>query len=85
LDNWSKIEFIFAKNLPGITPMILDQMEFWRVEKMLENYEEFVEEENKRNKSQTTEQEKQYSKQSTPNVAMPKIEMPKFEMPRFKL
>jgi len=80
LENWFKIEFIFTKNL-GITPLELDQMEFYRVEYMIQNYEEFVEEENKQQKQQEKDQGMSFSKgqgaYKPPKMVVPKISVPK--------
>ena len=83
MENWFKIEFIFAKNL-HITPSELDQMEFYRVEYMLQNYEEFIEEENKRQKQQEKDQEKSYSQSKVGGQhKMPKMQVPKMQVPKF--
>ena len=81
MENWFKIEFIFTKNL-HITPLELDQMEFYRVEYMIQNYEEFIEEEKKQYKKQEKEQGMSFSKSSSsikaPNISVPKMNIPKF-------
>ena len=81
LENWFKIEFIFTKNL-HITPLELDQMEFYRVEYMIQNYEEFIEEENKRYKQQEKDQGKSFSKSSS-QYKPPKMNIPKMNIPKF--
>jgi hypothetical protein len=43
LENWLEVEFILLKHLK-LQPDVLDKMEFYRVEYMLQNYEEFIEE-----------------------------------------
>jgi len=90
LENWFKIEFIFAKNL-HIIPSELDKMEFYRVEYMLKNYEDFIEEENKQNAKQNKEHEKQistskvgHSNQKPPKMDVPKMTIPKMQMPKYK-
>jgi sortase (surface protein transpeptidase) len=85
LDNWSKIEFVFAKNL-NINPLIMSDMEFWRVEKLIENYEDFLEEEKKQYDDQKKQQEQQYKNQNQPKVnyggfKVPKVEIPKMNLP----
>jgi len=88
LENWFKIEFIFAKNL-HIIPSELDKMEFYRVEYMLQNYEEFIKEENKQATAQNKQQEKQMSSSkygSKPNLGgynVPKMSIPKMNVPKF--
>ena len=81
MDNWSKIEFICAKNL-HISPLVLYQMDYWSVEKILMNYEEFIEEENKQQNKQKLEHEKEFKQSSYSTPTMPKWDMPKFEMPK---
>jgi hypothetical protein len=83
LENWFKIEFIFAKNL-HITPLELDQMEFYRVEYMIQNYEEFIEEENKQMKKQEKDQNMSIKQSQAgmgqfkaPNMKIPNIQVPK--------
>jgi len=82
LENWFKLEFIFAKNL-HIPPSELDQMEFYRIEYMLENYEEFLKEEEKQYNSKQKENEISFSKNkiSSGNFKMttPKINIPKIK------
>ena len=85
MENWFKIEFIFAKNL-HITPHDLDNMEFYRIEYMIENYEEFIEEENKNYKKQERDQEKQFSKNKPPatgDFKVPKMKVPDIKVPKF--
>jgi hypothetical protein len=92
LENWFKIEFIATYRL-RISPLELDEMEFYRIEYMLQNYEETLDEEEKRYKKQEIEQKKQYQ-QSNPQMKdfkpqnfggfkTPKIEMPKINIPKF--
>jgi len=83
LENWFKIEFIFAKNL-NITPLELDQMEFYRVEYMIQSYEEFIKEEEKAYKKQQKENEMSFSKnKASPQFKMPKMDIPKMNVPKF--
>jgi hypothetical protein len=83
LENWFKIEFIFAKNL-HITPSELDDMEFYRVEYMVMNYEEFIEEENKQMKKQEKDQNMSFKKNqpNTSQYKMPKMQVPKMSVPK---
>jgi len=83
LDNWSKVEFLFTKNL-GISPLELDQLAFYRVEELMANYEEFVNEEEKQYKAQQKEQEKQQKMHQPTDYRgfkIPKIEIPKINIP----
>jgi len=82
LENWFKLEFLFTKNL-GITPLELDKMEFYRVEYMIMNYEEFIKEENKQYKQQEKDQGASISKQRAPNFQIPKMQIPKITPPKF--
>jgi len=88
LENWNRIEFLFAKNL-NIHPLLLDEMEFYRIEYLLQNYEEFIKEENKQYKNQQKEQNKQMgsSKYSPPSInyggfKTPKLNIPKMNIPK---
>lgn len=87
MENWFKIEFIFAKNL-NIIPSELDKLEFYRVEYMLQHYEEFVEEENKQVAKQNKQHEKQMAASkfgSKPNLGgynVPKMNIPKMNIPK---
>jgi len=87
LENWFKIEFISTYKL-HITPLELDQMEFYRIEYMMKNFEESLEEEEKQYKKQQKEYEKSY-KTSSPTPKSPTqsssyggFKTPKVEMPR---
>ena len=84
MENWFKIEFIFTKNL-NITPIELDEMEFYRVEYMIMNYEEFIEEENKQMKKQEKDQQMSFSKNQPGGgqYKVPKMNVPKMNVPKF--
>lgn len=90
---------IFSLKL-NITPDILDTFPFYRFEMILKAYEEYIEEENKRNKSQEGQYEKQYKSSqtkykqpSTPKVGgsdyggfkIPNVNIPKISMPSIKM
>ena len=84
MDNWSKIEFICTTKL-GVNLLVLDQLEFWRIEKLLQNYQESLEQEKRHHDKQQKEQDKQAAASkttSTGNLKMPKMEMPRLNMPR---
>lgn len=88
MDNWSKIEFICAKDL-NINPIILEQIEFWRIEKLILNFEEYINKQKEQQIAQEKEQSKQYAKQQTSQPKtnyggfnVPKMQTPK--MPSFK-
>ena len=86
MDNWSKIEFIFAHKL-HIDPLSLRKLEFYTIENLLREYENYVEEENKEYEKQQREAERQQksSQVSQPSLGgfkIPKFDIPKFEMPK---
>ena len=75
---------MFSKNL-GINPLVLDQLQFYRVEEILNAYEDMTEEENKQQTAQQQKQEKEM-KMPQPNYGgfkVPKVEMPHINMPKF--
>jgi sortase (surface protein transpeptidase) len=87
LDNWSKIEFIFSHKL-HISPIDLRKLEFYTIENLLKEYEDYVEQENKQYEKQQREYDKQQKAQQAqqPNFGgfkVPKIDMPKLEVPKF--
>jgi hypothetical protein len=79
-----------------LSPLDLDQMEFYRIEYMLKNFEEALDEEDKHYKGKQKEYEKQYQK-STPSqkdfkpstnyggFKTPKLDVPKITPPKFKM
>ena len=79
LQNWPKVEVLFAKNL-HITPLELDQLAFYRVEEILASYEESVNEENKAQQEEHQKFEKQQSSLPQPDYGgfkVPKMDIPK--------
>ena len=90
LENWFKIQFICAHKL-HISPIDLRQLEFYEVEYLLKNFEEYIDEEEKAYKKQESKQTKQYQqsqpKMDTPKMnyggfKTPKIDIPKINIPR---
>ena len=86
MDNWNKIEFIFAHKL-HISPIDLQELEFYRIQYMLKEFEEYVERENTEYEKQKREAEKQTKavKSGTSNFGgfqVPKFETPKFTLPK---
>jgi hypothetical protein len=74
----------------GISPLDLRQIEFYEVEYLIQELEQYTEEENKRNSKQESEYKKQsqssyknpaassnYGGFKTPKMAVPKIPRPK--------
>ena len=81
-----------------ISPIELDQMEFYRIEYLLKNFEEALDEEEKQYKSKQKEYEKQYKQYSPSTIKqpsfsgsdyggfkVPKIEVPKITPPKIKI
>ena len=83
LDNWSKIEFIFAHKL-HISPLDLRELEFYTIQFILKEFEQYVERENKEYEKQNKEAEKQSKMASGPgSFKTPSFDMPKFNTPKF--
>lgn len=80
MEGWSKIEFIYCHKL-HISPIDLRELEFYTIEYILKQYEEYIDKENKEYEKQQKEMEKQQRSMSTPNFTLPKYEFPKFNMP----
>jgi hypothetical protein len=71
LDNWSNVELLFCLRL-HIIPSELDKLEFWRIEALLDKYDEYVKKENEETSHQQKEYETKY-KASTPKMPDYKI------------
>ena len=84
MENWFRLEMIFAKEL-HITPTELDQMEFYRIEYILRDYEEHVKEQNKAYEEQQKKQEKEFSKHSPAKFSPTQMKPPKLEVPKFTI
>ena len=87
MDNWTKIEFIFAHKL-HISPIDLEKLEFYRIQYILKEYEDYVDKENKEYQKQQNQMDKQQRaiKTTSPgfgNMTPPKFEIPKFDIPKF--
>lgn len=74
--NWPKVEFLLAYKL-HISPIELDSMDFYRIEYLLKEYEDYVNKENEEYERQKNEQQDQQSQ----TYSMPKYEMPKMALP----
>ena len=92
LTNWFKIEFICAYKL-HINPLDLRELEFYEIEYLLKNFEEYIDEEEKQYKKQEKEYQKQYhqpSKSSIPKqqnyngFKTPKVNLPNVNIPKLK-
>lgn len=80
MDNWNKIEFIFCHKL-HISPIDLQQLEFYRIQYILKEFEEYVDRENKEYEKQKRDADKQ-QKSMKSNFSIPKFETPKFNTPK---
>ncbi|MFW6246694.1 MAG: hypothetical protein ACOC22_00765 [bacterium] len=58
MDNWHKLEFIL-NHKEGISPLELEQMEFYRVELFIQHFEEQIDKEREEQKKQEREQKSQ--------------------------
>lgn len=82
--NWPKVEFLFAFKL-HVSPTELDNMEFYRIEYLLKEYEDYVNKENEEYEKQKADQQDQQQAQA---YSMPKFDMPKlssYNMSGFKM
>ena len=77
MENWNKIEFISTFKL-HVTPSELERLEFYRIQYLLKEYEEYVKRENEQYEKQNKEIEKQ-------NKSMGSLNTPKFEAPKFNI
>jgi len=93
LENWFKIEFICTYKL-HISPLELRELEFYEIEYLLKNFEEYIDEEEKQYKKQEKEYQKQsvssnnnksLGKQSYNGFKTPKIDIPKINIPKIKM
>ena len=82
MDNWSKIEFIFAHKL-HIDPIRLRELEFYSIENILKEYENFVDQENKQYEKQQRDSERQQKLQQSTMPSMSSFKMPSFTPPKF--
>ena len=86
------MEFICADKL-RINPQDLCELEFYRIEYLLKNLEEKIDEEEKQYKKQQKDQDKQYQQQQTKmpsskdygGFKTPKIDIPKVNIPKIKI
>jgi len=83
LENWFKIEFICTHKL-HISPIELRQLEFYEIEYLLKNFEEYIDEENKAYKKQEKQQQREYQ-QSQPKTSMPKADFGGFKTPKVNI
>jgi hypothetical protein len=84
LDNWNKIEFIFCHKL-HVSPIDLQKLEFYRIQYILKEFEEYIDKENKEYEKQKRDADRQ-SKIKPPSFGgfqMPKFDPPKFDMPKY--
>ena len=84
MENWFKIQFICAHKL-NISPIELRQLEFYEVEYLLKNFEEYIDEEEKAYKKQQGQQSKQYQQSQPKMDKMPKIDYGGFKTPKMDI
>lgn len=88
MGNWSKVEYICTTKL-GINMLVLDQLEHWRVEQILENYKLDLEEQKKERDRQEKEQLKQMGSSNSSgqgahkNPKIPPLNVPKLNIPKY--
>ena len=93
MENWFKIQFICSHKL-HLSPLDLRELEFYEIEYLLKNFEEYIDEEEKQYKKQEKEYKKDYSPQSMkPSIPKqqdyggfktPKVNIPKVNIPNMK-
>lgn len=89
LESWSKYEFIMVKHL-NMSFMDFDNLEFYRIQYLMDNYKEHLDKEKERQEKQEKEQQtkfdmnrfandqKSMSKSMTSGMKMPTMNIPKF-------
>ena len=82
--SWNKIEFTFAFKL-HISPRELESLEFYRIQYILMELEEYIDRENKEHAKQKQEIEKQQKSATPSSPGHGKIQVPKFDIPKFKV
>ena len=89
MENWFKIEFICTHKL-HIDPIALRKLEFYEIEYLLKNFEEYIDEEEKAYKKQDREYKKYQQPQS--KLQMPKVpsayggfKTPKLDIPKINI
>ena len=82
MENWFKIEFVCLYKL-HLKPWELDQMEFYRIEYMLKNYDAQIKKENEEHEKQRRAQEKQSKTSSPKQPKMSGYKPPKINIPKF--
>lgn len=80
MDNWSKIEYVCTTKL-GTPLNVLDGLEFWRVEQLLANHQEAIDQERKQQEKQEKEQNRQAQSSSVPGMKVPKMNIPNIKIP----
>ena len=84
MDNWNKIEFIFCHKL-HVSPIDLQTLEFYRIQYLLKEFEEYVDRENKEYQKQNKEIEKQQKSMKAPTSGFGGVSTPKFDIPKFDI
>lgn len=83
MQNWNKIEFIFAHKL-HIDPFCLRKLEYYSIVNLIKEYQEYVDQENKQYEKQQKEIDKTYKPQSfnTNSFKVPDFKMPNIPTPK---
>lgn len=85
MDSWNKIEFIFAHKL-HIPPSEVERLEFYRIQFLLNEFEEYVKRENKEYEKQQRMMDKTGAGSFKPPSMSPNMggfKVPEFKMPAF--
>ena len=85
MDSWNKIEFIFAHKL-HIPPSEVERLEFYRIQFLLNEFEEYVKRENKEYEKQQRMMDKSGPSSFKPLSMSPNMggfKVPEFKMPNF--
>jgi hypothetical protein len=84
LQNWSKIEFIFSHKL-HIDPLVVRELEFYSIKMLLNEYQDYVEKENKAQEKQQREIDKQQKASNIKSPSYGDFKSPKFDIPKFDI
>ena len=80
LTNYYSIEFALCDHLNGLNPQILDDLEFYRVQELVDKLNEKIKTENERTKARNTELESNSTSYKMPKTPkLPSIKLPKMK------
>lgn len=63
MTNWYEIEFVLLKHL-NLNPLVVDQLEFYRVEYLMENFKDYNERKNKKREEEEKSQKQNFNQSS---------------------